>query len=163
MARFERAARNACLDPKNTSNVCGCRVVVFDKNVPDRKGWEKFVSIFTPTFNCFDEVYAVMLCPRELGDKEVRVIKRRMVQRAPEKGKMVLHPQTPGYDNIMGNIFLPSCQGSLFDFHHTRGTMVTDKLFTDGEAGTIVKDFIRHMEHGPANWLRQKEFTLGSF
>jgi hypothetical protein len=154
-ARFERAARNACLDPKNTSNVCGCRAVVVDKNVPDENGWKKFVSIFTPIFKCFDEVYAVRFCPQELGEKEVEVIMRRMEERVPKEGKIVLSMQTPNYHALMFDFFLPSCQNSLCKVHdHRQGTMVTSKLFTDGAADTIVGDFILHMEGGPKNWLR---------
>jgi hypothetical protein len=147
------AARKACLDPKNTSNVCGCRVVVFDKNVPERNGWNKFLKIFTPTFKDFDEVYSVQFCPKELGKKEVNVIQRRMAKRVQKKGKIVLSMQTPDYDKIMFGSFLPSCRGALSEFHASRGTMVTDQLFTDGAADTVIGDFIQHMEGGLKNWL----------
>jgi hypothetical protein len=153
---FETAAQDACLNTENTSDVRGCRVVVFDKNVPNLDGWNKFKRIFTPTFRHFEEVYAVQFCPRELGEKEENVIQQRMAQRVPKEGKTVLSTQTHNYATIMFTRFLPWCRNSLSDVHALRGTMVTDLLFTDGEADTIVRGFIQHIEGGPTNWYHLK-------
>ena len=150
--KFEDVFLQHCTTPYNLSNVEGYRVVVYDKNVPDKDGLKALRRVVKPLFEIFDEVRTVQFCPKQLGEHEVGVMMERMRARKPDPKRIVLSHRSPEFDRIMHDVFIPKCRRHLEEFQCLRGTLTVENLFVPGAQDSIVEQFYGFIMSGSGSW-----------